>query len=181
MTGSRTGIGTPASRSPSDQRGTKMDTGAAASPTHGRMAWGSFPFLQIGKKGDALLFLHANGYPPACYRPLLESLALKNRVLAPLLRPLWPGAKSQEIHSWNAFSEDLLQFMEEQHLGPTVAAGHSLGAIVSLRAALMAPERFAGLILIEPVLYPTSKMLRWAAARACGIGYRFHPMIRRAL
>ncbi len=158
-----------------------MDTGEASRLMDPAKLWGPFAYLEIGRKGEPLLFLHANGYPPACYRPLLELFALKNRVLAPSLRPLWPGANPQDIQSWKAFSGDLLHFMAEQQIGPVVAAGHSLGAIVCLRAALMAPERFAGLILIEPVLYPPWKMLQWAVARASGLGYRFHPMIRRAL
>ena len=137
-------------------------------------------FLDFGGKGAALLFLHANGYPPACYRPLLATLEAKYHVLAAPLRPLWPGADPQDLHDWRILSTDLARSMEQQLVAPTVVAGHSMGATVALRTALHHPELFSGLILMDPVIIPPAAMLAWTAARRLGIGSRLRALIRSA-
>ena len=141
----------------------------------------AIPRTIFGGHGQTLVFLHANGYPPACYRPLISMLAVDHRVIAVLQRPLWPGANPEALNSWSVLSDDLLQLAAEEHDSHVIAVGHSLGATVALRAALREPDRFAALILIEPVLYPAPVMLMWNLARALGVGYRLHPMIQGAL
>ncbi len=127
-----------------------------------------------------LTFAHANGYPPECYAPLLERLAQPRRVLAMPMRPLWPGAQPHDLKDWLALSDDLLDFMQQQGLQRVVGAGHSLGAIATLRAALKAPERFAALVLIEPVLMPPWVNLLWQAISALGLAERAHPLVGAA-
>ena len=51
------------------------------------------PSLDFGGDGPNLLFLHANGYPPACYRPFLTRLATNAHVTAMLQRPLWENSR----------------------------------------------------------------------------------------
>jgi pimeloyl-ACP methyl ester carboxylesterase len=131
--------------------------------------------------GQRLLFLHANGYPPLCYKPLLEALAACYQPIAMLLRPLWSEADPERVGSWNTFSNDLLQFICERNLAPVMAVGHSLGAIIALRATLEAPELFDALVLVDPVLYPGRVMMSWSLTRTLGLAYRLHPMIRGAL
>jgi len=126
-------------------------------------------------------FLHANGYPPACYRPLLDRLATKYHVIGMFLRPLWPTSNPQEINDWSPFSRDLRQFLIEQQLASLIGVGHSIGAIVTLRAALQEPDRFRALVLIDPVLFPRYYMLEWNILRIAGVGHRMHPMINAAI
>ena len=40
-----------------------------------------------------------------------------------------------------------------------IGMGHSIGAIVTLRAALREPTLFRALVLIDPVLLPRKRML----------------------
>lgn len=138
------------------------------------------PSEDFGGHGPAMVFLHANGYPPACYRPLLERLATRHHVIAMLLRPLWPGADPAGVSSWSVFSEDLLAFIRQRRLRDAVIVGHSLGAITALRAALSAPGEFAALVLVEPVLLPRRVMIEWNLARMLGLGSQLHPLIRTA-
>ncbi len=98
-----------------------------------------------------------------------------------LLRPLWPDSKPDEIKDWHPFSEDLLHFLDEQKAGPVIGLGHSIGAIVTLRAALKEPGRFRALVLMEPVLFPRYYMLEWNFARILGMGENVHPLIQGAL
>lgn len=139
------------------------------------------PFLDFGGKGPTLHFLHANGYPLACYRPLINHLTGQYHVVGMLLRPLWPDAKPEELSDWQPLSDDLLRFLDEQKNGPVIGMGHSIGATVTLRAALKDPSCFRALVLIDPVLFPTSFMLQWNLIRVLGLGYRFHPLIPPAL
>src|SRR5574342_103278 len=76
------------------------------------------PSVEYGGVGETVYFLHANGYPPDCYRPLLVRLAERYRVRAMLQRPLWASSDPQEIEDWIPLSDDLLRFLDQDHAVP---------------------------------------------------------------
>ncbi len=139
------------------------------------------PYFDFGGTGSPFHFLHANGYPPACYKPLIGQITAQYHCTGMLLRPLWPDSNPAEIQDWKPFSSDLLQFLDEQKIGAVIGAGHSIGAIVTLRAALAEPDRFRTLLLIDPVLFPKYFMVEWNLARILGLGNQIHPLIASAL
>jgi pimeloyl-ACP methyl ester carboxylesterase len=55
--------------------------------------------------------------------------------------------------------------------------GHSIGGIVTLRAALTDPGKFRALVLLDPVLFVPSMLVFWNVVRAIGLGKRLHPKI----
>ncbi len=128
-----------------------------------------------------LVFAHANGYPPGAYRPLLDLLAERFRVLAPEARPLWPGARPEAVRTWDVFAEDWLDWATREALPPVIGVGHSIGAITLLQVALRAPERFAALALIDPVLFTPGRHWLWRAVQAAGLGERLHPLVKTTL
>jgi pimeloyl-ACP methyl ester carboxylesterase len=134
------------------------------------------PFYDLGGTGQSLHFLHANGYPPACYKSFLELLQPHYHVFGMLLRPLWKDAKPEEIRNWKTFSEDLLRFLSLQTV-PVIGVGHSIGAVVTLRAALWDPGKFRALVLIDPVLFVLPFMTKWHLIRILGLGDKLHPLI----
>jgi len=136
--------------------------------------------FEFGGNGLPLHFLHANGYPPECYKPLLELLKTEYRVFGMVLRPLWEDAEPEAIRDWHPFSDDLLRFLSDRETNPIIGVGHSIGATVTLRAALRDPGNFRVLILIDPVLFVPSFMLYWHIFRILGLGERFHPLIEGA-
>ncbi|MFH1184247.1 MAG: alpha/beta hydrolase [Chloroflexota bacterium] len=138
------------------------------------------PYSDFGGTGRDVTFLHANGYPRGCYSPLLRALATQNHTLAMLMRPLWPGSRPEAIYSWHVLSDDFLRFLTERGLRRVIAIGHSLGAIVALRAALAAPDRFSALVLLEPVLMSKGRIRAWRLLRAVGAGHRLHAKMRGA-
>ena len=140
----------------------------------------TFPHVELNLVGTPLHFLHANGYPPECYQPLLDLLKTNYHVFGMLLRPLWEDSKPKEIHDWHIFSDDLLRFLMENNTEPVIGVGHSIGAVVTLRAALRDPGKFRALILIDPVLFVPGIMVMWQIIRSLGLGNRFHPLIRGA-
>lgn len=132
------------------------------------------PSFDFGGNGPSLHFLHANGYPPACYKPLFELLKTKYHVFGMLLRPLWDETRPEEISDWHSFSEDLRVFLSNHPRGatnrdtstPVIGVGHSIGAIVTLRAALRDPKKFRTLVLLDPVLYVPPRLVQWRVQRA---------------
>ena len=141
-------------------------------------------FIEYNGAGQPLHFLHANGYPFFCYKPLLDLMQTKHHVFGMLLRPLWEGSNPKEINDWHIFSDDLLRFLPDYDANgatPVIGVGHSIGATVTLRAALRDPRKFRALVLIEPVLFPPRRLILWNIVRAIGLGYKLHPLIRTAL
>ena len=107
--------------------------------------------------GTPLHFLHANGYPPDCYKPVLDLLQTNYHVFGMLLRPLWENSSLAEVNDWRIFSDDLLRFLASTSVAPlpplsaksqrdpVIGVGHSIGATVTLRAALR-DQQFRALV-----------------------------------
>ncbi len=141
----------------------------------------NIPCFDLGGTGRPLHFLHANGYPPGCYRPLLNQLAAQYHVFGMMLRPLWPDSNPEEIKDWRPFSEDLRTYLHDLHTEPVIGMGHSIGAIVTLRAALREPDLFRALILMDPVLLPARRIRQLRALRAVRLDRRVKKWARAAL
>ena len=139
----------------------------------------NIPAFDLGGNDQPLHFLHANGYPPACYRSFFELLQTQYHVFGMLLRPLWRDSNPNGIRDWKLFSKDLLQFLAST-TSPVIGVGHSIGAIVTLRAALRDPKKFDALVLIDPVLFVPSFLVKWYIVRMLGLGDRLHPLIPAA-
>ncbi len=145
----------------------------------------TIPYFDYGGDGAPLHFLHANGYPPECYKPLFELLQENYHVFGMKLRPLWDSSQPNDIQSWHPLSDDLLRFLSDTSaalsasLEPdsVIGVGHSIGGIVTLRAALRDPKKFRAIILLDPVLFVPFFLLRWNIFRALGQGERVHPLI----
>ena len=134
------------------------------------------PYFDLGGTRPPLHFLHANGYPPECYKPFIELLQTQYHVFGMHLRPLWEDSQPEQLHSWHPLSDDLLSFLSSQP-APVIGVGHSIGAVVTLRAALRDPGRFKALVLIDPVLFVPRFMLMWKVMKLVGIAEVFHPLI----
>ncbi len=112
------------------------------------------PGRDFGGEGPLLHFAHANAYPPGCYRQFLEALAEHYRVRAIKQRPLWPGEPPPDLQGWQLFADDLIRYLRQEGLEQVIGVGHSLGAVVSMMAAVREPQLFSALVLIEPVFLP---------------------------
>lgn len=147
------------------------------------------PYEGYGGSGSPLHFLHANGYPPAAYRPLLDKLSIQYTVCAMRMRPLWPEADPNELHDWLPLANDLGNFLNQQGWDGSaqsssqalIGAGHSVGATTTLRLALQKPGLFRALVLIDPVLFPPWMSLLWKLIARLGLAHQVHPLIKSAL
>ena len=138
------------------------------------------PFVDFGGTSEELVFLHANGYPPECYHPLLSRLAESYHVTAIVQRPLWPDSRPEDIEDWRPLTVDFLHFLDTHHSTPIACVGHSMGGIALLRAALQEPERFKAIILLDPVLFPPYFIAFWNMMRKFEFGRRRHPLVEGA-
>ncbi len=138
------------------------------------------PYTDFDGQGPELFFLHANGYPPACYTPLFARLRSGFHITGMHLRPLWQAEQPGNLEDWRLLSSDFIQFITERGSPPLIAVGHSVGGMVALRAALLEPRLFRAMVLIDPVLFPPAIIRLWNLVRALGLGWKLHPMIAGA-
>lgn len=115
---------------------------------------GNIPFVDFGGSGPLLHFAHANGYPPRSFRRFLAPFTEQYHVLAVEHRPLWSDDEPQQLHTWHTIAADLIRFFEQEGLRDVVGVGHSLGAVVTMIAAVERPALFSKLVLIEPIFLP---------------------------
>lgn len=127
----------------------------------------NIPYLHFPQGDTPCLFIHANGYPSACYKPLLEQLKGYD-VLAPLSRPCWDDSDPWNKDQWPVLADDLIDFAR-QHIKdqPFHCIGHSMGAVVLLMAIEKAPELFNKVVFIDPIFLPSSlvKLLKFIPKR----------------
>ncbi|MBI5718421.1 MAG: alpha/beta hydrolase [Burkholderiales bacterium] len=111
------------------------------------------------------------------------------RAAAPALRPLLDGAQVSDVHTRHATLPGMAEALLAQHAGPLVLVGHSMGGMVAMHAARLAPARIAGLALLATTARPdTPELIRlrtdacaqFAAGRIdvvlrANVAFAFHP------
>jgi pimeloyl-ACP methyl ester carboxylesterase len=150
-----------------------------------REHFGDFSVLHrpaIAGGSVAIHFAHATGFNAETYRELLLSLDPSLDVYAMDARGhgrTRAEADPRKLHSWAPYRRDLEAFVETLSR-PTVLAGHSMGATVSLELAARRPDLVQGLVLVDPVIVPPRHMPILALARLFGLGGRAIPISQAA-
>jgi pimeloyl-ACP methyl ester carboxylesterase len=117
---------------------------------------GAVPVAYIDEgNGPPVILAHCSSATHRLWRPLIDTLKTRHRVLAPDLigygaSGKWPAGKPF------SFSEDarILGELAAMTGEPVHFAGHSYGAAMILEAALHMETQPRGLTLIEPVAFP---------------------------
>jgi pimeloyl-ACP methyl ester carboxylesterase len=143
----------------------------AAPPPEARSDWGG--------DGPQLVFAHANGFPPATYRMLLEELCRSFRVTAYAARPLWPDCDPSQVRSWEDLAEDFRRALRDWGFRNAVGVGHSLGGALSILTCADDPTLFRALALVDPVVFTGFHALFWGTLKNLGFSHRL-PLIRGA-
>lgn len=111
-------------------------------------------------------FAHANGFPSASYRTLLEALAEDYDVRAlPLIGhdPAYPVS-----NNWPHLKRQLIDSIEQRCDRPVIGLGHSLGGGLTMMAALERPELFTAVILLDAPVF--SRFEGWAVRMIKALG-----------
>ncbi|MEO7836760.1 MAG: alpha/beta fold hydrolase, partial [Acidimicrobiales bacterium] len=99
-----------------------------------------------------LLAVHATGLHGQVWRPVVEHLPGRFRVLALDVRGHGvSGPMPDAGPGWAELAGDLLAVVDELHLRRPLAVGHSSGASLLLLAEEQRPGTFAGFYCIEPI------------------------------
>jgi pimeloyl-ACP methyl ester carboxylesterase len=118
-----------------------------------------------GGDGEAVVFSHGFLFDQSMFAPQVKALAPEYRVIT------WDerghgGTRAPGSFTYWDSAADLLALLDHLGLERAVLAGMSQGGFVSLRAALLAPGRVRGLILIDtqsgtedPALAPSYEQL----------------------
>jgi pimeloyl-ACP methyl ester carboxylesterase len=88
-------------------------------------------------------------------------------------------ADPKKMRSWVQYRKDLEAFVDTLSR-PTVLAGHSMGATVSMELAAARPDLVQGLVLIDPVIVPPRHIPMLAVARTFGLAGRLIPISQAA-
>jgi pimeloyl-ACP methyl ester carboxylesterase len=104
------------------------------------------------KRAPALLFTPGNGFAVQAYRPALAGLPADVAVHALNHRGHGGSEVPAALRDWDGMLADLRAYVEQHMAAPAILAGHSMGAMLSLRLAAEAPALVAGLLLLEPPL-----------------------------
>ena len=114
----------------------------------------SEPFFREAGSGPGVVCIHSNASTSGQWRPLMERLAPKFRVLAP---DSYDSGKGPCWHSDRAITlsdeAGLIAPVLEKAGAAITLVGHSYGAAVALIAALRNPGRVRALVLYEPTLF----------------------------
>ena len=126
-------------------------------PTEHRFvsAAGEICWFEWGSRSDdmpSLLLLHATGFHARCWDATVAALPDDQHVIALDLCGHGRSYRPESLSDWMATAEDVVAFLAVQSAAPVVAVGHSMGGYVAARAAAIMPEKFAELLLVDPVM-----------------------------
>ena len=97
-----------------------------------------------------LHFAHANSFPAGTYRLFFEHLSAHYDVRALPLHAHNPAYPVDD--GWKALSRELSDGLAERYQSPVILVGHSLGGILSVRAAMRRPDLVRCVVLLDSPL-----------------------------
>ena len=119
-------------------------------------------YFEWGEPGAAptLLMAHATGLHARCWDQTVAALPQDTHVIAYDQRG---HGRSEKLgpYSWDVFGQDLIDLVEQLDLEGIVGVGHSMGGCTILRAAHAQQDRFARLVLVDPVIIDIAVYEAW--------------------
>ena len=94
-----------------------------------------------------LIFIHGFPFDKSSWKPQMDDLKNKYRVIAYDLRGFGRSQATDEKFSISLFADDLILFMDALEINKAVVCGLSMGGYIALNAINRYPERFEGIIL----------------------------------
>lgn len=108
-----------------------------------------------GKTRPSLLFAHATGFCGEVWRPVRSLLSDYDRTSLDF-RGHGASASARTVRSWWEMASDVLAVSERAADVPDqvlIGVGHSMGGASLVMAELLRPGTFAGLVLVEPIIF----------------------------
>jgi len=154
-------------------------------PVVNRWGQGRMSVLDFGdaRRPVDLVFVHANGFNAMTYRTLLAPLSGSLRIWAPDLRGHGGTTLPTDIvgrRHWLDHRDDLIAVLDALDGPPVILAGHSMGGTSALLAAAERPDRVAGVVLFDPVIWSRLTVAAFKLPLLDRLASRI-PLVRNAL
>jgi pimeloyl-ACP methyl ester carboxylesterase len=119
------------------------------------------PYLFFESEASApqMMFMHATGFLPWLWEPVIEDFTLTNNIWAPFICD-YRSSNPETGLSWDIIARDLAYFCHLQQIREPLIVGHSMGATISVIATSLYGLQPCGLILIEPIFLPDQQYAR---------------------
>ncbi|MBN9739212.1 MULTISPECIES: alpha/beta hydrolase [unclassified Pseudonocardia] len=105
-------------------------------------------FDDVGEGAPAIVFSHGLFMDRDMFAPQVERLAHRHRCVSWDARGHGDTVSRGPFTYWQS-ARDLLQLMDALDLDRVVHVGMSQGGLMAQRAALLAPDRFSGIVLLD--------------------------------
>jgi pimeloyl-ACP methyl ester carboxylesterase len=102
----------------------------------------------VGGDGPALVLVHGLGGVASNWRLVAPALTAERRVIVPELPGHGGSERLERASSLDPFADALFAVVEAEDAVPAPWIGHSLGGLVSLRAAVRRPHAVTGVVLV---------------------------------
>ncbi len=99
---------------------------------------------------ETILLVHATGFHARCWDQVVRHLEGKH-VIAIDQRGHGRSHNTPPF-TWKSFGEDAIELIRSLDLNNIVGVGHSMGGHCIIQAAYVEPDRFARLVLVDPVV-----------------------------
>ena len=129
------------------------------------------------KKKSNLYFIHANGFLPDAYKPLFDNIEKEIKINNFLLLDIFKNKKFK-LKNWIAYHDLFLKSIKHKKV---IGLGHSIGGNIILRSAISHPQKFKGIILLDPTLFTPKIIFFWKLFYYLNIQHKFHPWLKSTL
>lgn len=134
------------------------------------------PYLFFAGESSAgqMIFMHATGFLPWLWQPIIAEFVPPNNVWAPFICDYRLCVPEKGGLNWDTIARDLASFCRAQKIYRPLLIGHSMGATVLTIAAALYDLNPCGIILIEPIFLPDK-------IYETNISLKDHPLASRAV
>ncbi|HEY0329343.1 MAG TPA: alpha/beta hydrolase [Rhodopseudomonas sp.] len=108
-------------------------------------------YLEAGH-GDAIVLLHGYAETSRMWRPLIERLAAKHRVIAPDLRGFGSSAAPADGYTKAALARDVHALLQSLKIERVKIVGHDIGLMVAYGYAAQYPAEVERIVLMDAFL-----------------------------
>ncbi len=114
----------------------------------------NLPYLYYQGGQSPIIFVHATGFLPWLWDPVIKAFVPQHSVWAPFICDYRKANPHEGGLSWDVISRDLSVFCRSLHIDNPLIIGHSMGATLSIIAGSKYGINACGMILIEPIFLP---------------------------
>lgn len=117
-------------------------------------------YLDIGKGKEVIVLVHGNMSSSIHYKPLIDRLKDKYRIIAPDMRGFGDSSYHQSFDDLEVLSDDLILLLDALKVRHYFLGGWSTGGAVALAMAAKRPKDIKKLFLIESCSYKGYPILK---------------------